>query len=108
MRGESVILDASWIDARWRNAAQEVSSRTRSDLVELCCLAAAEVADTRIVHRLIQDSDISEATPEVRMAMARAMDPWPSSIVIDTSDSTAEESIAQVLKVLAKGQESDS
>jgi aminoglycoside phosphotransferase family enzyme/predicted kinase len=108
MRGESVILDASWIDARWRNAAQEVSSRTRSDLVELCCLAAAEVADTRIVHRLIEDSDTSEATPEVRMAMARAMDPWPSSIVIDTTDSTAEESIAQVLKVLAKGQPSDS
>jgi hypothetical protein len=36
------------------------------------------------------------------------MDPWPSSIVIDTTDSTAEESIAQVLKVLAKGQPSDS
>ena len=106
-RGGSVILDASWVDARWRTAAAGVAALTGSDLLELCCRARSDVADTRIVQRLLEGSDLSEATPQVRAAMARAMDPWPSSIVIDTSDAALGESVARALDVLGEDRPSD-
>ena len=98
--GESVILDASWVDARWRSAAQAVSSRTESGLVELCCHVGSDIANTRIVQRLLEHRDVSEATPEVRAAMQEAMDPWPSSIEIDTGEMTADKATARALNAL--------
>jgi predicted kinase len=98
--GESVILDASWIDARWREAAAAVASRTSSDLVELCCQARPQVAERRIMRRLHAGLDLSEATPDVRHSMSEAMDQWSSCVVVDTSDEKAEVSIARVLEVL--------
>jgi hypothetical protein len=102
IHGESVVLDASWIDARWRDAARAVASRTESDLVELCCRARSDIAESRIVQRLSDGFDISEATPDVRIAMGEAMDPWMSSTVIDTTGATAEESNARVLEILGE------
>jgi predicted kinase len=101
--GESVVLDASWIDGSWRAAAQRVASQTGGDLVELCCRVRSDIADTRITQRLFANSDVSEATPQVRLAMQEAMDPWPTSSEIDTTDSTVEESIAQALCVVGIG-----
>jgi predicted kinase len=95
--GESVILDASWIDADWRDAAREVADRTSSDLVPLCCEASPEEADTRISRRLAEQADVSEATPEVRRAMSGLMDPWPGSDVIDTSVATPEQAVERAL-----------
>ena len=97
MRGESVVLDASWIDNEWRMAAGEVASRTDSDIVELSCRARSDVADARIEQRLFENSDASEATPEVRTAMQAEMDPWLSSSEIETTDSAVEESIARAI-----------
>ena len=98
--GESVILDASWIDGSMRMAARQLASQTDSDLVELCCHVRSDIADSRIAQRLLDNRDASEATPAVRLAMEGAMDPWPTSVEIDTSDSTVEESIARALGVL--------
>jgi aminoglycoside phosphotransferase family enzyme len=100
MQGESVILDASWIDAGWRDAARQVSGRTGSDLVELCCVVRPDIADMRIAQRLSEGLDASEATPEVRVAMGEAMDPWLSSRAVDTTGATEAESAARVLEVL--------
>ena len=99
-QGESVVLDASWIDARWRGAAHALASRTGSDLVELRCQARSDIAEMRIVHRLSEGLDVSEATPDVRSSMSAAMDPWVSAVVIDTTEATADESIARALEVL--------
>ena len=99
-QGESAILDASWIDASRRMAAQRLASQADGDLIELCCHVRSDIADVRIAKRLSETSDVSEATPEVRLAMQEAMDPWPTSIEIDTTDSTVEESIARALGVL--------
>ena len=82
--GYSVILDASWVDAGRRGAAQSVAERTSSDLVELCCDVSHEIARERIERRLAEHADLSEATPEVSAAMSLVMDPWPSATVIDT------------------------
>jgi aminoglycoside phosphotransferase family enzyme/predicted kinase len=103
MRGESVILDASWIDARCRDAARDVAHRTGGDLVELRCVVRSDIAERRMAQRHSQGIDVSEATPEVRVAMGDAMDPWSSSRIIDTTEVTEAESIARALEVLGGG-----
>jgi aminoglycoside phosphotransferase family enzyme/predicted kinase len=101
--GKSVILDASWVDAAWRDAARVMADHTGSDLVELRCDVTPEEADRRIVRRLSENADASDATPKVRAAMSRSMDPWVPSAVIDTSGTKPEEAIALAMGVLSKG-----
>ena len=81
--GDSVALDASWVDAARRDAARSLAGRTSSDLVEFCCDASAEDAVARMIRRRSDDANISEATPEVRLAMSYLMDLWPSAEVLD-------------------------
>lgn len=100
-RAESVILDASWIDRRQRDAARKMAARTSSELVELCCDVPPEEADRRILRRLAKGSSLSEATPDVREAMRRRMDPWQSATVIDTSRGETAEAVAAALAALA-------
>jgi predicted kinase len=99
--GESVVLDASWIDSARREEARVMASACKSNLIELCCRVHSDTAQNRIVRRLAVGGDPSEATPEVRQAMSEVMDPWSSSIVIDTTGATAEESIGKVGRVVA-------
>ena len=42
--GEPVVLDASWTDARWREAAADLARETTCDFVELRCVAPAALA----------------------------------------------------------------
>jgi uncharacterized protein len=98
--GESVVLDASWNDAGWRQAARDLAQRTSSELVELCCVVDQAEAVTRIRRRSSEHSDVSEATPEVRAAMSHSMDPWESAIVLDSSGLTPEEVLARALAAL--------
>ena len=83
--GESVVLDASWSDARWRTEAGGLAKETTSDLVELRCVAPAEVAAARIRARATAGLDPSDATPEVAATMAASANAWPSAETIDTS-----------------------
>ncbi len=46
-------------------------------------------------------SDASEATPQIRAAMAERMDAWPSATTIDTSSRTPAESVSWALRELA-------
>ena len=100
--GESVILDASWVDASLRDAARLVADRTSSDLIELRCIADPEEATARIMRRLSEHTDISEATPEVSLVMSRSMDPWASAVVVDTTAQTPEGAVAQAFDVLTR------
>ena len=83
-RGESVVLDASWTDPRWRNAARRLADDTCSDLVELRCEAPAAVTYERM-HRRSRTDDPSDATPEVARAMMDALVAWPEAVTIETS-----------------------
>ena len=100
-RGESVILDASWIDARRRDAARDVAARTSSEIAELCCEVAADEADRRIVRRSARGTSMSEATPEVRGTMAERMDPWGAATVIDTARFGPADAVAAASSALA-------
>lgn len=82
--GVSVVLDASWADAAWRETAAAVASRTHSELLSLRCVALPEVARERLLAR-VPDEDPSDATPEVAERMAATADPWPQAKVVDTS-----------------------
>lgn len=81
--GESVILDASWTDTRWRSLARRVADEAHADVVELCCTAPAAVAARRLEAR--GSSDASDATPDVAAAMALRADPWPEANVLPTT-----------------------
>ena len=83
--GESVIVDATWSSAARRARAREVGARTASDVVELRCEVAADVARARIRRRLATGGDASEATPEVADAMAASFDPWPGAHIVETT-----------------------
>jgi predicted kinase len=98
--GESVVLDASWVDAGWRARASEVAEHTSSDLSELRCVVDPTEAAARIVLRLTDHVDVSEATPEIAEKMSRSMDPWESAAVIDTSGRTPGEGILLALEAV--------
>ena len=83
--GESVVLDASWIDAAARERAGELARSTGSELQELRCRCEPEIARERIERRMRRGGADSEATVVVAALMAEEADPWPSAVVVDTS-----------------------
>ena len=85
--GESVILDASWSSERHRRTVRLVAEAAASDLVELCCVAPADVAEERIKGRLAIGRDPSDATPAVAAVMAQRFDTWPEAVAVDTTRS---------------------
>jgi uncharacterized protein len=96
--GESVVLDASWSDGRWRDAARAVARETHSDLHELSCEVAPEEAARRMELRARVAADASDATPEIARRMAAVADPWPEAVTIDTSSRV--DSVAAAVAVL--------
>jgi aminoglycoside phosphotransferase family enzyme/predicted kinase len=98
--GESVVLDASWIDSSWRERARDVADRTCSDLLECRCDVDPGEAARRITRRLAERTDISEATPEISRMMSRSMDAWPSAVDVDTSELDPKAALERVLETL--------
>jgi uncharacterized protein len=93
--GESVVLDASWSDQRWRNAATAAAERAHADHVALRCVAPPEVAADRLRSR----SGISDADSSIASAMRADADPWPEASVVDTTtavDETVHHAAAKV------------
>ena len=87
IRGESVVLDASWTHARHRVAAQELARRSHSDLIHLECRAPTDLAAARLASR---GPTASDATAAVGGAMSAAADPWPDAVTVCTSGKLAE------------------
>jgi predicted kinase len=88
--GESVVLDATFSDRTWRQAAAGLASVTSSDLIELRCELGQTEAAARLAARVPAAAYASDATAEVAAAMAATADPWPSAITVDTSGSPAQ------------------
>jgi aminoglycoside phosphotransferase family enzyme/predicted kinase len=82
-RGEKVVMDASWSQAMYRDAARAVATGTHSGLVELRCEAAPEVAAARLRGRAHGASDADEG---IALAMAARAEPWPEASSIRTDD----------------------
>lgn len=84
-RGESVVLDATFGDARWREAARDLAVETSSELAELRCCLPESLAAERIARRRAVGTDASEATVAVGQLLADRFEPWPEAIELDTS-----------------------
>ncbi|MEO3784356.1 AAA family ATPase [Actinocorallia sp. B10E7] len=94
--GESVILDASWTDAVFRDEAAALAGRTHTDLVALECRVPAEVAAARLRARRGGPSD---ADVRVAEAMAAEAVPWSGATAVDTGrpvDACVEEALRAV------------
>ncbi|MET9394836.1 AAA family ATPase [Streptomyces sp. NPDC006624] len=91
--GESVVVDATWLDAARREAALRVAERTSSDLVTLHCHVPGDVSAARLTARAPGPSD---AGPGIAAAMAGAERPWPEAVAVDTSG-TLESAVARAL-----------
>ena len=92
--GHSVVLDASWSHAEWRDAAAEIARALFADLTAVQCDAPVDIAMTRVKTR---PHGASDADPEVAAAIAKRFAPWPEASVIDTRRSV-EESIGRALE----------
>lgn len=80
-RGESVVLDASWTCAADRQRAADVAREASSRFVALRCQLDEERAAARISKRC----GISDADVDIAAALRHREDPWPDSLVIETS-----------------------
>ena len=103
--GDSVVLDASWLDSAHRDAARSLATQAHATLDELCCVVDMRTAGMRIRARAALGHDPSDATPEVLAALAqRATVPWAGGHVVDTSRRPADvvdQAIAAVRRGLA-------
>lgn len=81
VRGESVILDASWTSAAQRASALRLALAASADLIQLRCWVPADLAAQRLKGR---SGDTSDAGPDVAELLRAAADPWPDATPIDT------------------------
>ncbi len=84
--GESVVMDASFVDAVDRASARRVADETAARLSELRCTCPADLAATRISSRW-GSGDLSEATVAIAERMQSNVDSWPEAMTVDTSTS---------------------
>ena len=87
--GESVVLDATFTDPRWRAEARALAGDASAVLGELRCTAPADVAASRLSDRAGR-GDASDATAAVAATMADRDQPWPTAATVDTSGPPAE------------------
>jgi hypothetical protein len=97
--GELVVLDASWTDEASRADARALADEAASDLVELRCVAPADVTAARLADRAAAGGDASDADAAVAAAMAARSDPWPSSTELDATDEPAAVTAAALVHV---------
>ncbi|WP_305091453.1 AAA family ATPase [Prescottella sp. R16] len=88
-QGTSVVLDASFTDARHRHHATDLAAHTHTDLIALRCTAPPDVTTQRLHRRLRVraaggDHD-SEATVDIARAMTAHTTPWPDATDLDTT-----------------------
>ncbi|HVM53600.1 MAG TPA: AAA family ATPase [Acidimicrobiales bacterium] len=97
--GETVILDATWLDDRWRRAARVVAATTHADLAELELVVPIEVLAARIGSR---GGDPSDATPEIARRMLATASPWPEAHRLDASGAERD-TLALAVRALRDG-----
>jgi aminoglycoside phosphotransferase family enzyme/predicted kinase len=82
--GESVVLDASWLDLARRREARAVASSTSSGIVELRAVCPPETVRVRLARRTAEGTDPSEATEQIAAQIEADASPWDHATVIDT------------------------
>jgi predicted kinase len=94
--GETVVVDASFTDARHRIAAARVAESSRARLLAVRCTAPAVVRDERIRRR---PPGPSEVTPAIAERISDDADPWPDSIALPTTE-PIEQTVATMVRLV--------
>jgi len=84
-RGESVILDASWSDARRRDDASRLAESTSSAQAAFVLSTSGRVADDRARVRASRHSDASDASAEISGALRARFAPWADAVSLDAT-----------------------
>jgi aminoglycoside phosphotransferase family enzyme/predicted kinase len=84
--GDSVVLDATVADARYRDQAARLAAETCSGLASFVCDLPEDLVVQRMASRRgsPSDADLSIAT-----VVKERFDDWPSAVVVDTSQPVA-------------------
>jgi len=91
--GESVVLDASWTDERFRSDAARTATSVNAQLVQFECWAPAVVRRARLITR---HTGMSDADSQIADRMTIDAAPWPSATRL-TSAGSPQECLRQVL-----------
>ena len=97
--GESVVLDATWLDPAQRAAAARVADDALADLDAVVCELPAAEAAQRMAARAARGGDPSDATAEVAARLAHDAAPWPEALVVDTG-APPEVAVTEALRLL--------
>lgn len=96
--GESVIVDASFTQARHREPFRALAATARADLVELRCMVSPPVARQRWRRRAAHPDRYTDADEHIAERLAAAAEPWPQAHPIDTSTGEAALTALTVLR----------
>ena len=86
-RGVSVVLDATWSDARWRAELRKLAQATATTITEIQCKVQPAIAKERISKRMASVYNPSDARPEIVDYIASRFDPWPEATDLCTARS---------------------
>jgi len=84
-QGESVVLDASWLEPERRQEAAALAEAAVADLGQLRCVAPLELTVARAARRTTRGTDVSDADEPVIRALAERTRPWPEAATVDTN-----------------------
>ena len=98
--GESVVLDGSWSQPRWRTMAAGLAASTSSELLAFRCDAPADLRRARAGERAALGTDASDAGPELATVLGARFSDWPEATIVDTTSSRADVA-AGVIRALA-------
>jgi aminoglycoside phosphotransferase family enzyme/predicted kinase len=87
VRGESVVLDATWGNSTHRDLARQVAEDCSADLVQIRCQASSAVADARLASRATVSAagTVSDATPVIAAGLRVDFARWPDASIVDTN-----------------------
>ena len=99
--GDSVVLDASWLDEGRRETVRDLARRVSTHLTELRCVCPDDVAASRIRRRAEAGHTASEATVDIAAALRREAAPWREAAEIRT-DCDLEATVDAALRVVTR------
>lgn len=83
--GESVVVDATWAQPRWRAAAADVAKRTTSEFHQFRCDVAPDVARQRATARRASGEGASQAGPQEADLVRAQFAAWSEAVTLQTA-----------------------
>ncbi len=83
--GESVVLDASWTSDAHRSLVRDLAATRGVELIQFECHLDQAIAKERVVRRMADGWNPSDATPQIIDHLGSKRDAWPEAMPLDAS-----------------------